>query len=79
MLNSAQNAIAEDFAVRTLCSDTGNYTYPQLLDMLDSGQTPDGVLIWEPFEHYSAERLANILEGFYDTFSHFTVNVISAA
>lgn len=78
MFNSAQKQIAEDFAIHTLCADTGGYTYADLLDALDQGILPDGVSIWQPFEYHEPQMLAEVLENFHDTFTHFATNAVAA-
>ncbi len=52
-----------NYAVDFITSDLGNITHKQFYDSLCDDIIPDDVSVWQPFEHYSADDLLELIEN----------------
>lgn len=68
---SILNTISEKYALGAVLSDSNEMDYNDVLESLDKGTIPEGVVVWEPFENYYPDRLAELLEEHHDIFQAF--------
>lgn len=54
------------YALGTVFSDTAGLGFEDLISQLEEDNIPDGVLVWEFFEHLSPLELLRRVEDFYD-------------
>lgn len=67
--------LAWEEAVSTAISDLGGLTADEIVEHLEAGEIPNGVIVWEPFEYYSARNLLEIIDGFRAQFRRFAEEV----
>jgi hypothetical protein len=65
--------VLEQEALALVLSDVEGLNYGDVMESLENGEFPDDLLVWEPFENYQPNELAETLEGFYDAL-HSVVN-----
>lgn len=65
------NTICEKYALGAVFSDSNEMDYSDLLESLDKGVIPEGVIVWEPFENYYPDRIAELVEEHHDIFKCF--------
>jgi len=58
--------VLEQEALALVLSDVEGLNYGDVMESLDKGEFPDNLLVWQPFEDYQPNELAETLEGFYD-------------
>lgn len=69
-MNSLEEMALEE-GVETLLSDLGGLTPQEIMASLREGDLPEGVSVWLPFEDYSPQILAHLIEGFASQFARF--------
>ena len=67
--------LAWEEAVSTVVSDLGDLTADQIIEYLEAGEIPNGVIVWEPFEYYGARNLLEAIDGFHAQFKRFAEEV----
>ena len=65
------NTISEKYALGAVLSDSNEMDYNEVFESLDKGVMPEGVIVWEPFENYSTDRIAELIEEYQDIFTCF--------
>lgn len=72
MTNMADvSRLAENFTLGSILSEYGNNTYDEIIEALDDGYIPDGVLAWYPFQDFSPEELLDAIEDLRNQFLMF--------
>lgn len=56
------NDIYQKYALGAVLSEYGDLTFPEIMADLEEGVIPEAVIVYEPFENFPAESLANLLE-----------------
>ena len=70
--------LAWEEAVSTALSDLGDLTADEIIERLEAGEIPNGVIVWEPFEYYDARNLLEVIDGFRAQFERFAKDLTSA-
>ena len=70
--------LAWEEAVSTALSDLGDLTADEIIEKLEAGEIPEGVVVWEPFEYYGARNLLEVIDGFRAQFKRFSEEVVNA-
>ena len=65
------NNIYQKYALGAVLSDSNQLEYADILESLDKGTIPEGVIVWEPFENYYPDRLAELIDEHHDIFKCF--------
>ena len=65
------NNIYQKYALGAVLSDSNEMDYDDVLESLDNDTIPEGIIVWEPFENYYPDRLAELLEEHHDIFRAF--------
>lgn len=73
-MNLYDKALEE--AVNTALSDLGGLTAEQIVERLDTGEIPEEVAVWSPFEYYDAENLLDVIDGFRAQFERFANDLL---
>ena len=68
---SILNTISEKYALGAVLSDSNEMDYEDVLDSLERGVLPEGVIVYAPFENEDLRNLANLIEENHDIFRAF--------
>ena len=71
------NELIEEFVLGYFISDNmDDLSYEQIIYYMDEHEEiPDGILVWAPFEDYSAESLQNALTDMYASLEDFATSI----
>ena len=67
--------LVEEQAIGMVLSSTGDWSYDDIVDAFQNGECPDGVSLWEPFEHWEYYAMAEQIEDNYRVLMNFAKRV----
>jgi hypothetical protein len=67
----ATNNIFEEYALGSVLSDSAEMSYNDVMEALESGNIPEDVIVWAPFEYEDPRALASRIEEYHDIFKTF--------
>lgn len=72
VLNMEQVDLIKEFAVGYVFSYTAGMGHAALVEELEEGNIPEGVVVWEPFEDLNSWELVEHIEEQYSIFEVFS-------
>ena len=70
--------LSEEYALGLVFASTPSEDYATVIEMLNSGEFPDEVSVWQPFESYQPSDIAETIEDFEAVLSSFEKEVLES-
>ena len=72
------NTLVDQYALGTILTDSAELDYDYIISKLEEGEIPEDVIVWQPFENYSPNVLASILDDVREGYRCFAEDIIKS-